>query len=258
MEGRIVPLYLPEGVDKIIGFGSSSFIGRIDDRIVLKYPRVPGEHWSRLEVEGAIYETLGPHPRIIACFGLDERGLKLEYATMGTVREFLGRSGCVTPKMRLKWCRQAGEALAHVHAKQVVHCDVSTRNFLLDKSLDVKLSDFQGLCTTSSGATMYGLALENPKSFLPRPADRSDRISDLFALGTAIYEIVTGHEPYPDLDELDDEEEIEKRYEGGQFPDLDDVLGGQIIQRCWSLAYRNVDSCVEDLADLEKRYSRVL
>lgn len=34
MESRIVPLYLPDGVDEVVGFGSSSFIGRLDEKEV--------------------------------------------------------------------------------------------------------------------------------------------------------------------------------------------------------------------------------
>ena len=43
IESRVVPLYLLEGVDKVIGFRSSSFIGRLNYKIVLKYLRVIGE-----------------------------------------------------------------------------------------------------------------------------------------------------------------------------------------------------------------------
>ena len=252
MESRAVPLYLPKGVDKVIGFGSSSFIGRIDDQTVLKNPRIPGKEWDRFELEKTIYDALGRHPRIITCFGLDARGLMLEYATNGSVKAFLARCDSMSNENRVKWCRQAGEALVYIHTKNVIHCDCSTRNFLLDNSLNAKLSDFQGIYVAPDGNVSYGYALENPKSFLPRPADHSNRTSDLFALGTAIYEIMAGHEPFPELDELDDEEEIEERYTRGQFPALDGVLGGEIIYKCWYLAYENASSCVKDLKTLEK------
>ncbi|KAK7177335.1 serine threonine-protein kinase [Paraphaeosphaeria sporulosa] len=238
MEGRVVPLYFPEGVDKVIGFGSSSFIGRLDNTTVSKYPRIVGEQWDRLAIEHRIYDALGSHPRILACYGMDERGLKLEYAARGSVRDLLRDSNAalsLTRRVRVRWCRQAAEAIAYIHTKNVIHCDISTRNFLLDKKLDVKLSDFQGIYIDQNGTLFNGHALENVKSYLPRPSTRSDAKSDLFALGTAIFEIMVGHEPFPELDELDDEEEIEKRYIKGRFPALDGVLGGQVIHKCWSL-----------------------
>ncbi|KAF2691934.1 hypothetical protein K458DRAFT_482592 [Lentithecium fluviatile CBS 122367] len=72
-------------------------------------------------------------------------------------------------------------------------------------------------------------------------------------LRSAIFEILMGHEPFLDLDELDDEEEIEKRYTDGRFPALDRVLGEQIVYNCWSLAYSHVDACAEELRALGDR-----
>jgi serine/threonine protein kinase len=253
MEGRIVPLYFPKGVKKVIGFGSSSFIGLLDDKTVLKYPRTAEEEWKRIVIEQRIYNAIGSHPRILACYGLDERGLKLEYASRGTVRDFL-RNNSYTPFLtrrdRVRWCRQAAEAIAYVHTKNVIHCDISTRNFLLDAKLDIKLSDFQGIYVDQDGVLFNGDALESAKSYLPRQSSNSNESSDLFALGSAIYEIMVGHEPFPELDELDDEEEIEKRYLNGQFPALHGIPGGHIIQKCWSVVYDHAHACVEELQTL--------
>lgn len=255
MESRIVPLYFPQGVDKFLASGSSSFIGRLNEKMVLKYPRVVGEDWDRLVLEARIYKALGRHPRIIACFGIDERGLKLEYAPKGTVRNLLRNShpdGEIPLHTRLKYARQAAEAVAYMHTKNVIHCDISTRNFLLDDNLDLKLSDFQGVYTDFDGRVYNGYALENAKSYLPRPPNHSDVKSDIFALGTAIYEIMVGHEPFPELDEDIEEEEIERRYREGHFPSVQGVLGGHIIQKCWSLTYDSTIACVDDLLNLER------
>ena len=260
MEGRIVPLYLPAGVDKVIGFGSSSFIGRLDDKTVLKYPRTIGEEWGRLAIEKHMYDALGPHPRILACHGLDERGLKLEYAARGTVRDILRNTNhaqSLTSRERIRWCRQAAEAVAYIHRKNVIHCDISTRNFLLNKKLDVKLADFQGIYVDDRGVHFNGDALEGVKSYLPCPSTCSDEKSDLFALGTAIYEIMVGHEPFPELDNLDDEEEIERRYVNKEFPTLDGVIGGHIIYKCWSQEYGDAKECVEEFSILEDGFAEI-
>jgi hypothetical protein len=89
------------------------------------------------------------------------------------------------------------------------------------------------------------------ESHLPRPSGCSDATSDLFALGSAMYEIMVGHEPYRGLDELDDEDEFEKRYMERRFPALDGVLGSELIRKCWSVAYTNAHTCVEELEALK-------
>jgi hypothetical protein len=53
---------------------------------------------------------------------------------------------------------------------------------------------------------------------------------DLFALGSTIYFIATGHEPY---EELTDEHQVEKLYEDGVFPELSEVPFAEIIGLCW-------------------------
>lgn len=253
MDGRTIYSYLPEGVSEILSVSSSSFIGLLDCKTVLKYPHVAGEEWDRFVNEERIYNALGSHPRIISCFGLDNRGLKLEYASKGSVSEYL-RNYEVSREERLRWSRQAAEATAYIHTKNVIHCDINTNNLLLDDNLNVKLADFQGIYVDQRGETFTGLASENTKSSLPRSIPyRSDEKSDLFALGSAIYYIMTGHEPFPDLDPIEDEYEITRRFRHGEFPSLEEVLGGQIIHGCWTLAYKSVDECVEELKALEAR-----
>jgi hypothetical protein len=250
----IVHPYLPDGVSEIIAQGSSSFIGILDDQTVLKYPSVVGEEWDRFIVEERIYQALCPHPRIIMSYDLDRRGLKLEYATRGTLQDHLhspDSASFITTADRVRWSHQAAEAVAYIHKKNVIHCDVSPRNLLLDKDLNVKLPDFQGEYVDEDGVSYNGYALENNKAYLPRPGTHSDVKSDLFALGTSIYEIMTGHEPFPELDEHNDREEIERRYRIGKFPCVNSVLGGDIIHKCWKGAYESADVCMEELKALK-------
>ncbi|QDS74332.1 hypothetical protein FKW77_004434 [Venturia effusa] len=249
----IIHRYLPEGVSKIIAQGSSSFIGKLNEETVLKYPCVQGEEWDRFIVEKRIYEALCPHPRIIRSYGLDKRGLILEYATRGTFQDHLrslDSAKSITKADRIRWCQQAAEAVAYIHKKKVLHCDISTRNLLLDKDFNVKLSDFQGEYVDGNGVRHNGWALENNKFYLPRSLNHSDEQSDIFALGTSIYEIMTGHEPFPELDEHKDGEEIERRYRNKEFPGVRGIVGGSIINKCWNCLYKNAEVCTEELYEI--------
>lgn len=171
MFSRRVHYHAPEGVKAPCALGGSCYIGFLDDRTVLKYPHVQGRDWEYIVAEWKIYSILGSYPRILTCFGLDDRGLKLEFAPNGTVRGALESVMALSARQRIIWCRQTAEAIKYAHSKFIIHCNISTDNLLLDGNLDVKLSDFQGrLNDPSTGSTILdGSALEPVKSCLPRP-----------------------------------------------------------------------------------------
>jgi serine/threonine protein kinase len=156
-----------------------------------------------------------------------------------------------TTLQRLKWSQQAAEGVAHIHASAVLHCDISTNNLLLDKDLNIKLADFQGRLLALDGSVLLdGRSSENVKSSMPRSdPNHADQKTDIFALGSAIYYIMQGHEPFPELNSLNDndESEIIARYTSGRFPPLSSHLGGNIVYGCWSGRYESAIEVVKDL-----------
>lgn len=214
-------LYLPPGVTKVITRDRDNFIDLIDETTVLKYPCIP-DNTEGLQIEAKLFEAIGSHPRIVACNGLTEHGLILQYAPNGNLKEYIACNPTISLNQRLRWCRQAAEAVDYIHQKNVIHCDISLRNILLDDNLDLLLSDFQAMLKGVDGETLLdGLSRECSKSFAPRPhGDYADRKTDLFALGSAIYFIIMGREIFPELDSLeeDEDDEIVARLENGQFP----------------------------------------
>ncbi|KKA16437.1 Serine/threonine protein kinase [Rasamsonia emersonii CBS 393.64] len=61
----------------------------------------------------------------------------------------------ITSELRLRWAKQAAEGLQILHSVDVVHCDVSPRNFLLDSGLNLKISDFAGASLSGSEPSAY-------------------------------------------------------------------------------------------------------
>jgi hypothetical protein len=80
--------------------------------------------------------------------------------------------------------------------------------------------------------------------------------TDLFALGSAIYFIMMGHEVFPDLDSNKDEEEIERRFRSGQFPVDPQVCSG-ITSKCWAQEYGSAQEVVDDIAVIQKNVASV-
>ncbi|KAL9125621.1 MAG: hypothetical protein Q9217_005197 [Psora testacea] len=245
------PFYKPEGVTEFLGLGTDSFVGVVDETTILKYPKTPDDKTALaiLDLEAQILTTIGPHKHIIGYKGQRKDGLLLERAVRGSIAQFL-RDYTPTWQQRLAWARQATEAVAVTHRAGVIHCDINVNNLLLDGDLMVKLCDFQGRLLRPDGSVdRDGLARENIKSFMPRAdPNYSDSKTDIFALGSAIYHIMLGYDPFPDLHPFDNEEQIEARFVSRQFPKMESPLMNCVTHKCWAGEYNSAEAVLQDLA----------
>ncbi|KAJ4323089.1 hypothetical protein N0V84_004489 [Fusarium piperis] len=228
--------YLPPGVKRVLASGSSAFIGEVDDFTVFKYPLAPGGDMTRLEIERKLLENIGPHERIIGLKSFSDTGLYLERALNGNVAEYMLESGKPLPsvKQRLAWCREAAEAVAWIHVRRVLHCDIQPTNLLLDEELHIKLSDFQGKQLSENGEVLLdGWSGEPCRFYCPRddPFD-ADVKTDLFALGCTIYFIMMGHAVFPDI--VDGEDKC------------------AVTLKCWQKKYESAKEVVRDIESLER------
>lgn len=78
------------------------------------------------------------------------------------------------------------------------------------------------------------------------PSTPRSTITDVFALGCLIFEITTGIRPYNEIPD-DEYEEIERRYAIGNFPCLKGNAYEDIIYKCWTAQYRDVEQLKDDL-----------
>jgi hypothetical protein len=69
-------------------------------------------------------------------------------------------------------------------------------------------------------------------------------MTELFALGSTVYEIMTGVKPYKELLE----HEIYAAFSEGRYPDLHTVsVFRSTIMRCWSQSYATVDEALKEV-----------
>lgn len=129
-------------------------------------------------------------------------------------------------------------AIALIHSYNVVHADISPRNFLVAEDLSIKLCDFAG-----SGIGDLESLVEEEDRYRISPWSPRTFQTDIFALGCLIYEISTGARPYNEIDDL---EEVGKFYAAQTFPDLEGLRYGDIIFKCWTSQYANADLLRED------------
>jgi serine/threonine protein kinase len=100
------------------------------------------------------------------------------------------------PREVARWGVQAAEALAHAHARKVVHRDVKPSNLLRDPEGIVWLTDF-GLARRLDEHTLTatGILLGTPQYMSPEQVaarQAVDERSDVYSLGATLYELATG------------------------------------------------------------------
>lgn len=146
----------------------------------------------------------------------------------GNLRDYIrGNLHAITSELRLRWAKQAAEGLQVLHSIDVVHCDVSPRNFLLDSNLNLEICDFAGASLSGSEPSAYAATrFRHPEcnwDVLPRFED------DIFSFGSLIYFIMTNSYTYEEIFS----DEVEKLYACRQFPDVTHLPCGRIIEQCW-------------------------
>ena len=150
----------------------------------------------------------------------------MEYMTNGCLKDYINQHYAeIMLEQRLQWCLDAAEGLQLLHDADVIYCDMKPKNLLLDANLRVKLADFgsssfRGSKPTGCAGTRY-MPPDDYTAF-------SIRI-DIFGLGSTMYKIMTGKDPYKQIPSG----EVWPLYRKRQFPDVSKLLCGNIIQDCW-------------------------
>jgi len=132
--------------------------------------------------------------------------------------------------------------LAFLHSRGIVQADVGCHNMLLDSRQNLKLCDFSGCSIDGKDASVC----YEPWSQLPS-ASLPNKQSDIFALGSALYEMSAGHVPHHNVPDY----EIAGRYAASQFPEdypacRNQLLWG-IIKGCWGGDYTTAEEVVTQI-----------
>jgi len=239
-----------KGVE-IVAVGATSFVERLADGNIIKTPLQSHHHdtTAELTIEAKIYQRIGPHPRLVPIISWDEaeHALTMEFMANGTLKDYIeAHPDDISTAQRLRWAREAAEGLQLVHDVGVVHYDVGPHNFLLDEKLSLKISDFGGSSVDGSRPSICAGIRYAPSDIAWRRGRKPDPAGDLFGLGSTIYYISTGTEPFHDVES----EEVDKRFAACVFPAVDEVLAGDVIWKCWMGRFASASEVLSELTAL--------
>ncbi len=159
---------------------------------------------ARAEREARLSARLN-HPHVVSVFDFvaddesDARWLVMEYVDGTTLAQIIRRGGPLSPDVAAPLLRQVADALVAAHAAGILHRDVKPSNILVDRSWNLKLTDF-GIARIEADAslTQTGLLTGSPAYLAPEvvTGGRGDQSGDVWSLGATLFYVLSGRPPY--------------------------------------------------------------
>ena len=143
------------------------------------------------------------HPCIAALYGLEKRGdefvMVMEFVDGETLDTRLAVHGALPWPEATRITRAVLDALDHAHESGVIHRDIKPANVMITRAGRVKVMDF-GIARLvgAQRQTRTGAAVGTPSYMSPEQllGQEVDGRADVYAVGTLLYELTTGHLPF--------------------------------------------------------------
>ena len=143
------------------------------------------------------------HPNIVTIFDVDEHDglpfIAMEYIDGETLGEVVKRKALLPVARRLQWVEDLCAGLAYAHRQGVIHRDIKPANLMVDTEGSLKILDFGLARRDASKFTQSHVIIGTPNYMSPEQirGQNLDFRSDIFAVGSLMYEVLTYHEAFP-------------------------------------------------------------
>jgi serine/threonine protein kinase len=218
--------------------------------------------FNRFEREEGVGKRLD-HPSIIKVLTPKHKSrmyIAMEYVEGISLRALMHDHPKMAPEQALGLARQICEALVYMHSQGVVHRDLKPENILVNDQGQVKIMDF-GIALDESARrlTWSGLSstIGTPDYMAPEQVSgrRGDARTDIYALGTILYEMLTSELPYsgPNVYNVmraktNEDPQPPRRHRPDLDPHLEELVL-RAIERQPRARYATAAEMLEDLRD---------
>lgn len=202
-------------VEKVIGKGAMgvvylAFDPKIERQVALKTIRVeeelrPEEVATSRERFLKEAQAAGKllHPNIVTVFDVFEDSgtlyIAMEYVEGELLEKFCVKPGLLEPEQAIKLVMQGLSALNFAHLHHIVHRDIKPTNLMVvDSGEKLKVMDFGVARIEGASLTQTGFVVGTPHYMSPEQIEGKplDGRSDVFSMGSVLYELLSGERPF--------------------------------------------------------------
>ena len=125
--------------------------------------------------------------------------IAMDYVPGESLDAWTGKSKLLPVWEVLDIAAQVADALSYAHGRKVVHRDIKPGNIIYDRDSGVaKITDFGVARILDASRTRTGTVLGSPSYMSPEQVagKKTDGRSDLFSLGTTLYQLLSGSLPF--------------------------------------------------------------
>ncbi|KHN93710.1 protein kinase domain-containing protein [Metarhizium album ARSEF 1941] len=268
--------YLKE--PQLLSLGSTGLVFKLSDAIVVKKSR-PGrsDYIADEQKIFAILKRQPLSPYIIQHFHDTKDAIFLEFMSggnLGTVlndeqvkdestQRVIRVEKLQTAEDCLRWTRQLAAAAAWLEQLGFTHCDIRPANMLLSDARDTKLADFDH--TRKIGDTVPSLTEPFARLLGDEGGSNCGTYgtagyrTEQFAIGSVIYALTRGHDPYEDEWWGPDHGPIRQgKLQDMEFPVLGKDKYDDVIENCWHGRYESIAQLSGRMAGLDHYSSEVI
>jgi len=241
---------------------------KIDEKIALKLikPEIATDKRTIERFSNELkYARKIRHKNVCHMYDLgEEKGnhyITMEFVEGEDLKSMIRMSGQLSTGMTIKVANQICEGLSEAHKLGMIHRDLKPGNVMIDKDGNARIMDF-GLVRSleAKSITGAGVMIGTPEYMSPEQVEGKeiDKRSDLYSLGAALYEMVTGQVPFegdtPFTIGVKHKSEIpqEPKKINEQIPDDLNLLIMKCLEKDKDNRYQSAEEIHSDLEKIEK------